>query len=175
MLAWWNGGWGKNWAQLWTCWLERLYGSIRWSYFEGKGKSSLRMWGEQWTSVQDYPERKKFSKWEYEFAYVCERELEADCTVGAFFFLILFWPCWVLVAAWGNFSCNAPLYGTQASEHSSSVPHPPPCGILVSWPGTKPGSLALEGRFLTTGLPGKSQVGIYFNINSIHTHSHFLL
>ena len=29
----------------------------------------------------------------------------------------------------------------------------------------------MEGRFLTTGPPGKSQVGTYFNINSIHTHS----
>ena len=26
------------------------------------------------------------SSQEYAFAYVCERELEADCTVGAFFF-----------------------------------------------------------------------------------------
>ena len=31
------------------------------------------------------------------------------------------------------------------------------CGISVPWPGIKPSSLALEGRFLTTGPPGKSQ------------------
>jgi len=42
-----------------------------------------------------------------------------------------------LVVAWG-FSC------------------PKVCGILVPWPGIEPVSLALEGRFLTTGPPGKS-------------------
>ena len=31
------------------------------------------------------------------------------------------------------------------------------CGILVPWPGIKPTSLALQGRFLTTRPPGKSQ------------------
>ena len=30
------------------------------------------------------------------------------------------------------------------------------CGILVPWPGNKPVSLTLQGRFLTTGPPGKS-------------------
>ena len=30
------------------------------------------------------------------------------------------------------------------------------CGILVPWPGIKPASPALQGRFLTTGPPGKS-------------------
>ena len=30
------------------------------------------------------------------------------------------------------------------------------CGILVPWPGIKPTSLALQGRFLTTRPPGKS-------------------
>ena len=30
------------------------------------------------------------------------------------------------------------------------------CGILVSWPGIKPASPTLEGRFFTTGPPGKS-------------------
>ena len=30
------------------------------------------------------------------------------------------------------------------------------CGILVPWPGIKPSSPALEGRFLTTGPPWKS-------------------
>ena len=34
---------------------------------------------------------------------------------------------------------------------------PTACGILVLWPGIKPASPALEGGFLTTGLPGKSQ------------------
>ena len=33
---------------------------------------------------------------------------------------------------------------------------PMACGILVPWSGIKPASLALQGRFLTTGPPGKS-------------------
>ena len=42
------------------------------------------------------------------------------------------------------------------------------CGVLAPWPGNKPWSPALEGRFLTTGQPGKSWVFtlkkiIYFN------------
>jgi len=31
------------------------------------------------------------------------------------------------------------------------------CGILAPWPGTKPTPGTLEGKVLTTGLPGKSQ------------------
>ena len=31
-------------------------------------------------------------------------------------------------------------------------------GVLLSWPGIEPGSPALQGGFLTTGLPGKSLV-----------------
>ena len=30
------------------------------------------------------------------------------------------------------------------------------CGILAPWPGFKPAPPALEGKVLTTGLPGKS-------------------
>ena len=30
------------------------------------------------------------------------------------------------------------------------------CGILVPWPGMEPASPALQGGFLTTGLPGQS-------------------
>ena len=33
---------------------------------------------------------------------------------------------------------------------------PGACGILASWPGLKPPSSALEGRFFTSGSPGKS-------------------
>ena len=35
-------------------------------------------------------------------------------------------------------------------------------GVLVPRPGIEPMSPALEGRFLTTGPPGKSQEGIAF-------------
>ena len=31
-------------------------------------------------------------------------------------------------------------------------------GILVPWPGIEPASPALQGRFLTIGLPGKSSL-----------------
>ena len=34
---------------------------------------------------------------------------------------------------------------------------PMACGVLVPWLGIEPSSPALEGRFLTTGPPGKSQ------------------
>ena len=30
------------------------------------------------------------------------------------------------------------------------------CGILALWPGIEPTTPALEGKVLTTGLPGKS-------------------
>ena len=52
--------------------------------------------------------------------------------------------------------------GVRAPEPSGSVAAtrrlscPVACGILVPWPGIKPVSPALEGRFLTTGPPGKS-------------------
>ena len=36
-------------------------------------------------------------------------------------------------------------------------------GVLVSWPGIEPASSALQGRFLTTGTPGKSQQRIRVN------------
>ena len=44
------------------------------------------------------------------------------------------------------------------------------CGFSVAWPGIKPMSPALEGRFLTTGPPGKSSwllILIAKDINSI--------
>ena len=39
-------------------------------------------------------------------------------------------------------------------------------GILVPWPGIEPMSPALQGRFLTTGLPGKSLTPIFLNQGS---------
>ena len=52
-----------------------------------------------------------------------------------FEYLIIF--CGVLFVAWGlSFSAV--------------------CGILVPWPVIEPVSPALQGRFLATGLPGKS-------------------
>ena len=45
--------------------------------------------------------------------------------------------------------------GTQAAEHLGSA-GPVAYGILVPRPGIKPVSSALQGRFSTTGPPGKS-------------------
>ena len=45
--------------------------------------------------------------------------------------------------------------------HSGFVA-PAACGILVPQPGIEPTSPALEGGFLTTGPPGKSQDSSYF-------------
>ena len=39
---------------------------------------------------------------------------------------------------------------------------PAPCGILVPRTGMEPESPALEGRILTTGLPGKSPAWLFF-------------
>ena len=37
---------------------------------------------------------------------------------------------------------------------------PGACGILLPSPGTEPSSVALQGRFLTSGPPGKSHCTI---------------
>ena len=50
---------------------------------------------------------------------------------------LFIWLHWVFVSACG-LSC------------------PEACGILIPQPGIEPASPALEGRFLTTGPPGKS-------------------
>ena len=50
----------------------------------------------------------------------------------------------------------------EVQELSSCGAHglscPSACGILVPWPRIEPASPALEGRFFTTGPPGKSAV-----------------
>ena len=49
-------------------------------------------------------------------------------------------------------------------------------GILVPWPGTEPVSPALEGGFLTTGLPDKSQTSpLYTATRSLGTEGYVLL
>ena len=58
---------------------------------------------------------------------------------------------WVFVVVHGLF-----LSGTRASlvmVHGLSCPEL--CEILITWSGIEPTSPALEGRFLTTGPPGK--------------------
>ena len=73
------------------------------------------------------------------------------------FFYTSLWLHWVLVVTCAlHCRVQAPeCAGSKVVvlEHICSVT----CGILVPWPGIKPKSLALQGRFLTTGPPGKSQ------------------
>ena len=45
------------------------------------------------------------------------------------------------------------------------------CGILVPRPGIEPESPALEGGFLTTGPPGKSQHQYFKYLNDLSLHS----
>ena len=85
------------------------------------------------------------------------------CNFGTFFFLYLFilfihLGCLGLVVAHG-LSCSAAR------------------GILVSRPGIEPASPALQGRFLTTGPPGKShwQIFLMFALIQWCGFSHLLL
>ena len=62
-------------------------------------------------------------------------------------------------------ACRLSTSGTWALERTGSVvvacrlSCPVACGILVPLPGIEPMSPALQGRFLTTGPPGKSPDG----------------
>ena len=55
---------------------------------------------------------------------------------------------WVLLSG-----CSLLTSLVEAHGHSC----PTACGIVVPWPGVKPPSPELEGKFLTTGPPAKSQ------------------
>ena len=78
------------------------------------------------------------------------------------------------------FFFNIYLFGSVGSDrwHAGSFVVAPglsswglvTCGILVLWSGMKPISPALEGRFLTTGSPGKSKC-ITFSFHCLLFHS----
>ena len=76
------------------------------------------------------------------------------------FFFFLFVALGLCCGAW------APEYIDPAVV-ACGLTCPMACGMLVSWPGIKPMSPALGGRFLTTGAPGKSPNGKYF-LNSLY-------
>ena len=86
-----------------------------------------------------------------------------------------FWGlCLVLVASCGIFALAWWLLSScsvQAPEHAASVVAAlscsEACGILVPWPGIEPASLALKGRFLTTGPPGKLLIVVLTCISPI--------
>ena len=58
--------------------------------------------------------------------------------------------------------CGLESGGSVAAAYGLS--HPVACGILASGPGIESASLALKGRFLTAGPPGKSPDYLFLNI-----------
>ena len=74
---------------------------------------------------------------------------------------VLVVACSIFIAACRIFPCDAQASLVVAWSLSRLVQGlsgcPIACGILVPCPGIVPMPPALEGRFLSTGLPGKSQ------------------
>ena len=71
------------------------------------------------------------------------------------FYYLFIWLCCVLVVAYTDPS----RLRVGSVVVAGGLHYPKVCGILVPPPGIKPTSPALEGRFLTTGLPGKPHIG----------------
>ena len=71
------------------------------------------------------------------------------------FYLFITYLCIYLAAPSLSCSIHYLHCGTWLPECKSSVVTPMECGILVPQPGIRPASPALEGRFLTSGPPGK--------------------
>ena len=76
---------------------------------------------------------------------------------------IYFWLHQVLVAA-GRILAVVVGFSLVAEQ---GVSRPVACGILAPWPRIEPESPALEGKFLTTGLPEKSQKFVFFFSNNL--------
>ena len=81
-------------------------------------------------------------------------------TTSFLFYWFIFWLLWVFRAVLG-LSLVAVLRGFSSCEVRLSCPTA--CGILVLQPGIEPMSPALEGRFLTTGPPGKSPSFLFYS------------
>ena len=73
------------------------------------------------------------------------------------FLVLVVVPRFLAVGAWllSSYSLWAPEHGVSVVVLCGLI-CPMACGILVPWPGIEPTLPALEGRFLTTGPPGKS-------------------
>ena len=67
----------------------------------------------------------------------------------------------------GGSQASLQLWRLRSGAHGLSS-CPVACGILVPQPGIEPASPALEGRFLTTGPPGKSLGHL---VNNADSHS----
>ena len=95
--------------------------------------------------------------------------------------------CFLLCQSYlGTFYCNAQAslwlwHVSSVVRHLGSVvvvlglSCPEPCGILVPQPGTEQMFPELEGRFLTTGTPGKSSNRSFTNIFEHEIWSVFLI
>ena len=76
--------------------------------------------------------------------------------------LFLWWhrACPEVLHLCAQLSSSLPWLGLLLFQNmgsgASGLSRPVACGILISRPGIEPMSSALAGRFLTTGLPGKS-------------------
>ena len=75
----------------------------------------------------------------------------------------LVWPHWVLAVALGNLVAVLRLLSVWLRSCSTGLICPMAHGILVPRLEIKPVSSALEGGFLTTGPPGKSQCFCFFS------------
>ena len=80
-------------------------------------------------------------------------------------FYLFVWLCWILIVepkislhpARIFIAVNGlPSRGIASCDTHSGLVAPQQVGFLVPWLGIEPKSPALQGRFLTTGLPGKS-------------------
>ena len=80
----------------------------------------------------------------------------------SFFFRFIYlciWLCQILAAAHEILLCHSGSFIVAHRLHCSTA-----CRILVPWPGIEPASPALQGEFLTPGLPGKTLQHIFFLI-----------
>ena len=65
------------------------------------------------------------------------------------------WLCWVLVTSCRIFPC-----GAWTLDVACRLNYPLACGILIPGAGIELVSPPLQGRFLTTGPPGKSHINV---------------
>lgn len=93
---------------------------------------------------------------------ILEGQCVCVCVYILFFKLRFIWLYGVLVAAGGVSGCGGGSR-VQAQSAAWGLSYSVACGILFPPPGIEPTSLALHGRFLTTGLPEKSLYALFLN------------
>ena len=106
-----------------------------------------------------------FGEGQWDSGYVLGDKTE---DVGCFFNTYLFWLCPLLITApgpsistCGIFYCSVLaslwLWGAGSGLAAHRLTFSTACGILIPQPRMEPMSSTLEGGFLPTGPPGKSQ------------------